>query len=277
MRSARKRSVKGRQNRAPAHLSKMAADCIAKLTQLLDECGLDREDIASELSEAGKRLIASKPQKGLRTNGAPPANQTPRLFPIANQVVTEWRRDPLFSDDQGEPRRLPMNGLRSMTALVRSVSRSANVSAVMAYLIGTHTVKRVGTRYQLSRPWILLQGEDGPWFQLRYIHQTLGTSINNLHPQPDLARFQRMVEHVRVPISKLPLVERHLERRGMAVLKWFDDLLRRYATEHQRGERSIWLAVALHLLQGEEGVALHSASLPRSNIKANRSGPAKKR
>ena len=163
-----------------------------------------------------------------------------------------------------------------MTALVRSVSRSAKVSAVTSYLIGTNTVRRVGTRYKLTRPWILLQGKDGPWFQLRFIHQTLGTSINNLHPRLDMARFQRMVEHVRVPISKLPLVERHLERRGMAVLKWFDDLLRRYATERQSEERGIWLAVALHLLQGEDGVSLHSAPSVKSDIKQKGRDQARK-
>ncbi len=61
------------------------------------------------------------------------------------------------------------------------------------------------------------------------------------------------MEHVRVPVSKLPLIERHLERRGMAVLEWFDDLLRRYASENKPGERSIWLAVAVHLLQEDGG------------------------
>jgi hypothetical protein len=274
MRNAGKRSGSRRQTSGPAHLSKMAAECIAKLTQLLDECELGRENIARALTQAAERLVAS--EKLPRSDRALSANPTHHIFPIANQVVTEWRRDPLFSDDQGKPRLLPKNGPRSMTALVRSVSRSAKVSTVMSYLIGTNTINRIGTRYKLSRPWILLQGKDGPWFQLRYIHQTLSTSINNLHPRPDMARFQRMVEHVRVPISKLPLVERHLERRGMAVLKWFDDLLRRYATEHQSEERGIWLAVALHLLQGEDGVSLHSAPSVKSNIKVKRRDQAKK-
>jgi hypothetical protein len=103
---------------------------------------------------------------------------------------------------------------------------------------------------------------------LRYVHQTLGTSLNNLHPQPDTARFQRLVEHVRIPISKLPSVERHLERRGMAVLKWFDDLMRSYATQSRRGERTIWLAVALHLLEGDGTVpsdVTRSASASRKS------------
>ena len=142
--------------------------------------------------------------------------------------------------------------------------------------MATNTVKKVGARYQLTRPWILLQGKDGPWFQLRYIHQALSTSINSLHPRHDMARFQRMVEHVRVPISKLPLVERHLERRGMAVLKWFDDLLRRYATERQSEERGIWLAVALHLLQEEDGASLHSDLSVESNVKIRRRGQGRK-
>jgi hypothetical protein len=270
MRNTRKRSGSRRQTSDPAHLSKMAAECVAKLTHLFEECGLERENIARALSQAAEQLIESPPEKPPRSDRASSAKPTHHIFPIANQVVTEWRKNPLFSDDQGKPRLLPTNGPQSMTALVRSVSRSAKVSAVTSYLIGTNTVKRVGARYRLSRPWILVQGKDGSWFQLRYIHQTLSTSINNLRPRSDMARFQRMVEHVRVPISKLPLVERHLERRGMAVLKWFDDLLRRYATERQREERGIWLAVALHLLQGEDGVSLHSAPRVKSDTKITR-------
>jgi hypothetical protein len=238
---------------APSPLSKMAAEGIADLTRLLDECGLGREHIAQALQDAAGQLIASKPNGRRHHNKSPSSTPTPRLFPIANQAVTEWRKDPQFSDERGNPRLLPRSGPRSMTALVRSVSRSANVSAVMRYLTQTDTIRKVGTRYQLCRPWILLQGKEGPWFQLRYVHQTLGTSLNNLHPQPDTARFQRLVEHVRIPMSKLPSVERHLERRGMAVLKWFDDLMRRYAAQARPGERTIWLAVALHLLQGDGG------------------------
>jgi hypothetical protein len=86
-----------------------------------------------------------------------------------------------------------------------------------------------------------------------------------LHPQTDTARFQRLVEHVRVPVNKLPLIERHLERRGMAVLKWFDDLMRRYATQALPGERTIWLAVALHLLQGDGGLPLNSSRSANSS------------
>jgi hypothetical protein len=229
----------------------MAAECIADLTVLLDECGLGRENIAKALWDAADQLIARKPNGGRHNNKSLAPTPTPRLFPIANQAVTEWRKDPQFSDERGNPRLLPRNGPRSMTALVRSVSRSANVSAVVRYLAETDTIQKVGTRYKLCRPWILVRGKEGPWFQLRYVHQTLGTSLNNLHPQPDTARFQRLVEHVRIPISKLPSVERHLERRGMAVLKWFDDLMRSYATQGRRGERTIWLAVALHLLEGD--------------------------
>jgi hypothetical protein len=263
---------------APSPLSKMAAECIADLTRLLDECGLGRQNIAHDLWDAADQLIASQPNGRRHNNTSVSSTPTPRLFPIANQAVTEWRKDPQFSDERGHPRLLPRSGPRSMTALVRSVSRSANVSAVVRYLTQTETIQKVGTRYQLCRPWILLRGKEGPWFQLRYVHQTLGTSLNNLHPQPDTARFQRLVEHVRIPISKLPSVERHLDRRGMAVLNWFDDLLRRYAAQARTGERTIWLAVALHLLQGKGAPPSDVTGSTRgSRMTKPRKAPNKKR
>jgi hypothetical protein len=63
----------------------------------------------------------------------------------------------------------------------------------------------------------------------------------------------------------------------MAVLKWFDDLLRRYALESKSDERGIWLAVALHLLQGEDGASLHSARSVRGNFKVKRPDQAQMR
>jgi hypothetical protein len=249
MRTPRLPRRKRRRVDSSSRLPAMALECISKLAHLLQECGLEREDIGNAFSDAGQELLelaVSSPRRAARDTSVERAD---RVFPIANQVVTEWRKDPRFADERGKPRLLPRNGARSVTALVRGLRRSANVSEILSYLIDTETVGKAGARYQLLRPWIRLRGKTGPWFQLRYVHGTLTVSSNNLHPQPDTARFQRMVEHVSVPVSKLPLIERHLERRGMAVLDWFDDLLRRYAAEQKPGEPAIWLAVALHLLQ----------------------------
>jgi hypothetical protein len=149
--------------------------------------------------------------------------------------------------------------------LVKGLSRSGKVDDVLAYLIRTGTVARAsGASYQLKRPWMLLQGDAGRWYQIRYIQQTLNTARNNLYPRADAARFQRMVEHVRIPVAKLPIVERHLERRGMELLQWFDSLLRRCAAGNRRNGPTIWLAVALQLLQ-QNGHPMGNVSAAKRN------------
>lgn len=253
VRAARSKSKRGSGPR----LVSMLEDCFAQLVALASESGVPPNEIQRILRDC----MADLPDLCIpRGRGRDPATNSnilgdagDRLFPIANQVVTEWRKDPRYVDRDGDPLVLPKGGRRSFTALVKGLSRNDKVDEILAYLIRTDTIARVrGTHYQLRRPWMLLQGDAGRWYQVRYIQQTLNTARNNLYPRPEAARFQRMVEHVRIPAEKLPLVERHLERRGMELLQWFDALLRRYSAEGRRNGRTIWLAVALQLLQQNE-------------------------
>jgi hypothetical protein len=47
--------------------------------------------------------------------------------------------------------------------------------------------------------------------------------------------------------------------------------------ESQSHERGIWLAVALHLLQGEDGASLQFSPAVKGNIKVKRRDQASKR
>ena len=194
------RRVTGRRD-----LLMMASECVNKLNSLFEQCGIGRELIA-EVWKHVKPAPAPVSAKRQSSKSSLSAAITHRIFPVANQVVTEWRKDSRFCDSKtGRPLSLALNGKRSLATLVRSVGRSAEIKDVLQYLIESGTVKKVGRRYRLIRPWILLRGEAGAWFQLRYVHKTLDTSIENLSTKG--ARFQRMVEHIQVPVSRLPFVE----------------------------------------------------------------------
>jgi hypothetical protein len=271
--SAKAASRKPKRGSGPTpNLLSMLEGCFAQLAALASDSGVAPDEIRRILLECVSKLPAPSTSQN-RGRAQPPKPDPSRdvankLFPIANQVVTEWRKDPQYVDRYGSPLILPKAGRCSLTTLVKAVSRNGKVDAILAYLISTGTVARVsGAKYQLKRPWMLLQGDAGRWYQIRYIQQTLNTARNNLYPRPEAARFQRMVEHVRIPVTKLPLVERHLERRGMELLQWFDALLRRYSAGRHGGGRTIWLAVALQLLQ-QSGNGLNSGS--RGASKRNR-------
>lgn len=241
-----------RGDRTPeADLRVMGDECIDRLTRILEGCGIPRAAIAQSLHDIADKLVASE-----NASTQPPAKVIARRkarseIPLAHQLVTEWSRDPRYTDEQGNTRPLFKRGRQSVTTLLRRLHRSASVDDILSYLLETQTVERLGNRYRLRRGWVLLRGSapHNSW-SLRYTHATLGTAENNLRPATEApARFQRLAEHAEIPRSKVPLFAAEVERKGSALLKWFDGLLRSYAAERREGEEVVWLAVALQMLQ----------------------------
>ncbi len=234
-----------------ADLRVMGDECIGRLARILEGCGIPRAAIAQSLHDMADNLLASE-----RSGTQPPAKVITRRkvrseIPLAHQLVTEWSRDPRYTDEQGNARPLFKRGRQSVTTLLRRLHRSASVDEILSYLLETKTVERVGNRYRLRRMWVLLRGSapHNSW-SLRYTHATLGTAKNNLRPATEApARFQRLAEHAEIPKSKVPLFAAEVERKGSALLKWFDGLLRSYAAERRDGEEVVWLAVALQMSQ----------------------------
>lgn len=235
-------------------LPAMGKECITRLTHILEGCGVPRRTIARSMYEEANRLLASEDLNNPSPARAIAARAPRSELPLAYQAVTEWCRNPGYTDDKGNPRPLFKHGRQSVTTLVRSLHRSASADDILSYLLETQTVERVGRRYRPRRGWVLLRGSaPHNWWSLRYTHATLGTAESNLRPATEaLARFQRLAEHAAVPKSKVPLVSAQLERKGMALLKWFDGLLRSYAAERREGEDTVWLAVAVQMLQHDE-------------------------
>lgn len=262
------RRMRSHKRQGARHLPQMARECIRRLTRILYGCGISEQAIARGLYEAADELLTSPPAASMRW----PSPSRPDL-PLAHQLITEWCRNPRYTY-RGKPRPLPKEGPRSMTSLARTLNRAASVDEVVAYLLATQTVERVGQRYRPRSQWVLLRGSDfHSWWSLRYTHATLGTAEHNLFTGLDTpARFERLVEHTQVPVSQVTRVAEQLERRGMALLKWFDRLLRSCAAHRQAGEATAWVGIALQLVQQDGKVhGLESPSAPRILIKPPRS------
>src|ERR1700739_2888446 len=114
-----RRPPNGRDRKSEAFLREMGDECIGRLTRILEGCGIPRAAIAQSLHDMADNLLASE-----RLDTQPPAKviaqRKARLeIPLAHQLVTEWCRDPRYTDEQGNTRPLYKQGRQSVTTLLR--------------------------------------------------------------------------------------------------------------------------------------------------------------
>jgi hypothetical protein len=54
-----------------------------------------------------------------------------------------------------------------------------------------------------------------------------------------------------VPVRKVPEIHRMVDRKGMALLMWFDRFLHACAAERQEGEPVVWYGIGLQQFESE--------------------------
>lgn len=228
-------------------LDERARESLNRHVRLLIRCGLSRPELARELQGIAATLLEGK-ESTRQTPSTQPGALRPRGAALASQVLTEWCTDPKYSDGQGRPVALPKHGRRSMVTLARRISRSLDVEEVIAYLKHTGTIARSGRRYHIVRQWVSTRGTGEPNYlwSLHALAQTLQTLEHNLESQITAPSwFYRIAERAHVPACKVAEIDRLLERKGMALLRWFDAYLHQCALERRPGERTVWYGLGL--------------------------------
>jgi Family of unknown function (DUF6502) len=238
-------SVKSLSPSVPS-LNEAAREAIERHVRILLRCGLSRSDIAGELDRVAKGMMRADS----RTESLEVAEESAltREVALATQVLSEWCTDPKYFDDEGRPLVLPKRGRRSVAALTRRISRALEVEEVIAFLIYTRTIVRSGRGYRIVRRWVSTRNrpEANSLWSLRALVQTLRTLEHNLdNPFTTPSWFHRIAERADVPVRMVPEIDRMVDRKGMAFLKWFDRYLHTCAAERQPGEPTVWYGVGL--------------------------------
>lgn len=255
-------------------LEEAARESIERQVRILLRCGFSGSDLASELRRMAERVLrADSPEAESRerTDESAPT----REVALATQVLSEWCTDPNYFDRQGRPFVLPKRGRRSVAALTRRISRTLDVERVIEFLMYTGTITRSGGGYRVVRRWVLTRSTPEPnsFWSLRALVQTLRTLEHNLDsPLSTPSWFYRVAERADVPVRKVPEINRMVDRKGMALLKWFDRFLHTCAAERERGEPLVWYGIGL-----QQFVSEASASVTRSQRRPKRSYPGRSR
>lgn len=234
-------------------LDEAARESIERQVRILLRCGLSRSDLAGELHRVAERVLQAASHVS-ENRAKRDESALIRKVALATQVLSEWCTDPKYFDARGRPLVLPKRGQRSVATLARRISRTLNVEQVIQYLTYTGTIARSGKGYRVVQRWVSTRHtpEANSFWSLRALVQTLRALEHNLdNPFTTPSWFYRIAERADVPIRKVPEINRMVDRKGMAFLKWFDRYLHTCAAERERGEPAVWYGIGLQRFESD--------------------------
>ena len=224
-------------------LDPAAYEAIERFARVMVHCGFDTGAIAEAF---GLALATSR-------NEAPPPPEGTGDLPEASHLVTLWCTTPDYVDEFGNPLPLTRRGSgRSIESLTRLIDRTLDVSEVLQFLIRTGTVRKVGSRYFLTRRWINLRGISGSVHShsIRSLLGMLGTLEHNLLADSDeRSWFEYFAENPHFPVSQLDAFDKLLRRTGLGCLRKLDLFMRHCEANRRPTEPTVWLGVEIHRFQ----------------------------
>lgn len=174
----------------------------------------------------------------------------------AVRVVTEWMRNPAFTDDQGNPKPLQIeNGEGSFTELVKKSGADVPVRAMLKELIRVGTVEPRGwEEVGLARPGYVPAEDEQEKFRLMGtdVGDLISTIDHNLtHTGPE-SRFHLKVAYDNLPQAPLAAFRGLCSKKALSLLKSLDkelSALDRDVNPASDGEGRVRAGVAIHYFE----------------------------
>ena len=165
-------------------------------------------------------------------------------------IITTWRRDSDYVDNEGEPIPLPLSGADiSVEALYERVcSVHADIAAGRTFdeslqRLTSHNVVQQGDdgMFRLVADYFRVnqEGSTSAVNQLDYISRFVSTSAYNVLNSGPQGRFQRAANVRNFPVSQLPVLNRMVREHGMDLLTRIDSFLEESADAAPDNRRSL--------------------------------------
>jgi hypothetical protein len=170
--------------------------------------------------------LSRKEVQRLRKLEVPVEEDAHERYNRATRVISGWTRDPLYTDADGKPLQLPMNGPdASFSSLVKQFSGDMPVRAVLDELlnVGAVGIQEDGTIKLLTRAYlpgadkkakINILGAD--------VADLISTINHNLDTRNTTPLFQRKVSYDNVPAEYLDKFNQLSARESQALLEKLD-------------------------------------------------------
>lgn len=120
----------------------------------LDAAEAELLDEGRKVTDSSLSLLSGVHRKDVRSLAAQASDlESRRVFSLASEVATRWLSDPLFNDDEGRPRILPIRtretNEQSFELLAQSVSKDYHARSVLDELLRLGIAEVVGAEVRL--------------------------------------------------------------------------------------------------------------------------------
>lgn len=237
---------------APQALDPRAVEAIELFVRLLAQCGCEPGAVVEQVRQACEQI----PRRWVRQ-----ARAAPREISEATHVLTVWFSDPAYLDPVGLPRALPLRGsARSLETLIAGIDPTLDISEVLAYLLKSRALRRLGARYVPRGRALSLRGVRGPneYRNLRGLLAMLRTLEHNGRPRRQAPSwFEFSAENPRIPKRACAKYDEFVSIRAMRFLCDADAELRRLELTAKPGEPTVRLGTGVYRyeedLSGSQG------------------------
>ena len=159
---------------------------------------------------------------------------TSKQYNRAARVIGGWMRDAQFTDADGKPMTLAIDGEgASFSELVKAYSGDMTARAVLDELIRVEAVERTADgKVRLLAPAYIPRGSDADKLHIlgSDVAFLIGTIDHNLQPGITEPHFQRKVAYDNLPAEALPRFRDLTKSKGQALLVELD----KYLSQHDR-------------------------------------------
>ena len=166
------------------------------------------------------------------------AIETPDDEPIVQQynraarVISGWLRDERFSDTEGEPAVLPLDGTDSFSDLVKDYSGDMPARAILDELVRVKAVDLTDHSVKLlTHGYVPAEGEEEKLHILgtdvALLINTIDHNLEHIETKP---HFQRKVAYDNLPEEILPVLRELSRKKAQALLEELD----RHLVKHDR-------------------------------------------
>ena len=197
----------------------------------MEECGLpNRKQSISRVSVITG--LTRKEVSRVKDMPAIDTSDTTGRYNRASRVISGWVRDGRFTDNQGRPSELHVEGEgATFSELVKLYSGDMPVRAVLDELLRVGMLERLDNgRIRLLNHAYIPQKEEVDKLGILGIDvkDLISTIDHNLTIEPQYSFFQRKVSYDNLPEEVLPELHSISAKKGQALLEDFDKWLSQY-------------------------------------------------
>lgn len=231
-----------RADGANTQVTAISREILERISILMHECGLTREQIAKLAIDAVAGL--GKPAESL-------GDAELWCLRHASHVLTHWHTEPDFVDAAGQPRPLQLKGRVSITTLTASASAELEPAELLDFLGSYGAVQKTRKGWVPTRRELLVRGNRSHQSArgLLLIRGLLRNKAHNRNAGPGGGWFERQAQNGHVPVAQRQSLYRNVEALGAQFLTHIDLDMKRREQPALRGTDKAHVCVGLYVFE----------------------------